>query len=121
MSQRVASNLEQYQGVTRTPEPPASPCDMDATRKGDALPNERGWPDAAHPGVAGNPHRDGPHLIEKDGHRVWVWWNAKFRAYIVPSQPVTGLNLRGVLDPRQAAAEWTYRGAAVVADGEPVP
>jgi len=45
--------------------------------KGMPMPDQRGWPDPANPGVPPNPQRTGPYLvIDERGMRRWAWWRA---------------------------------------------
>jgi hypothetical protein len=40
-----------------------------------AMPDPKGWPDAANPGTPPNPGQQGPHLIvDESGFRRWAWW-----------------------------------------------
>jgi hypothetical protein len=70
------------------------------------MPDQRGWPDPANPGVPANPDQEGPHWIEDEhGAQRWFWW-----------LPVSGAWFSSSLQcsPAAAAKHWTYIEAAVV-------
>ena len=72
------------------------------------MPDQRGWPDPAKPGVPPNPDQEGPHLIKDErGVRRWYFWvpsrTSWFSAFYERHQLFAGEN-------------WTYIGAAIEPD-----
>jgi hypothetical protein len=72
------------------------------------MPDQRGWPDPAKPGVPLDPHLDGPHLVvDAYGRRRWAWWVSAAAAWVYAE----GLG---------QGHKWTYIGPAKSPDGMPV-
>jgi hypothetical protein len=68
--------------------------------------DQRGWPDAANPGVPTNPDQEGPHWIEDEfGRQRWFWWDPHTGAWSGASRQEP---------PLIAGERWTYIGGAVV-------
>jgi hypothetical protein len=87
-------------------------CPQDVRKKGVTMPDPKGWPDAANPGIPLNPERQGPHLIaDQYGKRWWAWWTPE------------GLGPNGGWHYAVGGGRglnWTYIGPAVPPDGQPV-
>jgi len=83
------------------------------------MPSTHGWPDPANPGFPTNWTRDGPHLIQKGPHRVWVWWMHLGQTFLMPAPRDPAWGVAGILHPSIAAQEWTYLGPAQAPNGRP--
>jgi hypothetical protein len=74
------------------------------------MPDPRGWPDAARPGVPEHPDREAPHVIvDQRGQRRWAWW--------VPGTRGGAWKYSAAVGP---CVRWTYIGPAEPPDGLPV-
>jgi hypothetical protein len=75
------------------------------------MPDQKGWPDPAHPGVPPDPDQERPHLIEDEhGKQCWFLW-----------MPVTASWSSGQrrCDPAFAGEHWRYIGAPAGPEGKP--
>jgi hypothetical protein len=72
------------------------------------MPDQKGWPDPAHPGVPPDPDQERPHLIEDEhGKQCWFLWTPVTASWV--SGPLPRDRPRRC-DPSFAGEHWRYIG-----------
>jgi len=75
------------------------------------MPDSRGWPDPAKPGVPMNLDEEGPHrVVDFGGVHRWACWSGRKGRWRVDGQDVAPSGVAG----------WTYLGPAIPPEG-PMP